>query len=506
MVIGWPNSSGNITISSRTSSARVQPVVAAKPFATLIDLQIPKPDWATISFSFKWTAVADGSALVAPGNFIYASSPTKVTNGAIQQHGATRGSIAGFNFNSAPPGGNITDSGSASSGKPFLTFSDPASYQLLIKLHGIAMVIAWAVAPFVGIFIARFLKDVLGVWWYRLHLGIMFVFCFLVTIASSLLVFLYKPPPHLSSIHHILGTLVCVLVLIQVVLGFVANALFSPMRDSVPWWDQAHWWLGRTVSIAGIVNLFLGLQLFQDQGYALASWIPLALGAYLFIAFVVLALGERFFGQVTHARGKGTDIELTRKSSARTDNVFKSDRSANGNSGPRRQNTIDTQGSSRRGSFGSATPLKRSVDYPQTSPKPPMPPVPPVPAMPSDFTTELQSPRDRDRYTAYSYAEPPPPPRAAAATAVLPPPQPEQFFEVSSPSPRGGGGGSPRGYGGGQDRYADARQPDRYADPRYTVIDASYGGVARPETRMYESQYGRPNGGGDRGGGGGRRY
>ena len=65
------------------------------------------------------------------------------------------------------------------------------------------MFIAWGIAPFVGIFIARYLKDLLGVWWYRLHVGIMVGVVGGGTVIGLFVKLVYKTPPHFDSPHQV---------------------------------------------------------------------------------------------------------------------------------------------------------------------------------------------------------------------------------------------------------------------------------------------------------------
>ncbi|KAH9271373.1 hypothetical protein BASA83_006464 [Batrachochytrium salamandrivorans] len=50
MVVGWANGTGGYTISNRLSTAHAMPTVAATQFATLMPLQVPAPQWATLAF------------------------------------------------------------------------------------------------------------------------------------------------------------------------------------------------------------------------------------------------------------------------------------------------------------------------------------------------------------------------------------------------------------------------------------------------------------------------
>ncbi|KAH6568007.1 hypothetical protein BASA50_001168 [Batrachochytrium salamandrivorans] len=310
MVVGWANGTGGYTISNRLSTAHAMPTVAATQFATLMPLQVPAPQWATLAFSFRWDSTSSIATLASPGNYIYAFCAIPPTaNGAIARHD-NFGAMLSFDYISAAPSGNGTNttsvSGSGVTFAPILT-STPSMYKTIVVLHGVSMFIAWGVAPLIGIFIARYLKNKLDVWWYRLHLIIMFMFCFLLTIGSTAAIVLYKSSPHFQGLHRLLGIVVSVAVVFQVIMGFVSNAMFTPGRDRIPVIDKIHWWFGRILCVAGVVNIFFGLILFQDMGYPMVFWLPVLLGVYFFVVFVLFSMGERYFGQVNHGKLVGLD-------------------------------------------------------------------------------------------------------------------------------------------------------------------------------------------------------
>ncbi|KAI9349181.1 hypothetical protein BDR26DRAFT_853180 [Obelidium mucronatum] len=159
------------------------------------------------------------------------------------------------------------------------------------------MFIAWSVLPPIAIFIARYMKDRMGHNWYLSHKWIMlggvgiFTIIGIVSVEWSL-----NPTDSVlrfigSSNHGIIGTVVALIVYpLQVILGEVSNALWSAERKSIPWWDKAHWWLGRAVVVLAIVNTYLGL---VEYG-AKVIWI---VGYWVWIAVVVF-VGFGYFGEV----------------------------------------------------------------------------------------------------------------------------------------------------------------------------------------------------------------
>ncbi|KAJ1565139.1 hypothetical protein HK405_013066, partial [Cladochytrium tenue] len=118
--------------------------------------------------------------------------------------------------------------------------SSPIDPDVGVLVHGSLMFVAWGVCPPAAIFIARYLKPQLRHNWYRLHMGLATGGTLLLTGLGLLFVELTLGPG-------------------DVVLGVLANWLFSPSRTGVPWWDQLHWWLGRGVVLLALAQIHLGL-------------------------------------------------------------------------------------------------------------------------------------------------------------------------------------------------------------------------------------------------------
>jgi hypothetical protein len=91
---------------------------------------------------------------------------------------------------------------------------------------------------------------------------------------------------------------------LQITLGFISNALWTPTRRSIPWWDQAHWWLGRLLSLFAIATLYLGFDEFNSVVSPDTSPIPVLLRVvfwlWIGVGLVVLVSGQFLYGQVHH--------------------------------------------------------------------------------------------------------------------------------------------------------------------------------------------------------------
>jgi hypothetical protein len=328
MVIGFKNGA-SYTLSDRTSRSRALPTVADTQASTLVPLAVPAPSWATIAFSFRRPIASLG--ITKDSSYIFASG-TGVTTPSdprsfFSPHGvdhvfgaldftatvtstSTTGGSGGNNGTrtTAPTPGR-TSPATAPTGetKSILNLPSNFSYTTLLLVHGYLLLFAWVLCPFVGIFIARFMKAKLGHWWYRLHLMVMIFGAGLFSIAGALLVYLYKDGPHFSteySLHPLLGLIVTILMILQFVLGFVSDYLFDEDRTSIPWWDVLHWWFGRLLTIFAIATIVLGIRYYEsffgDSGLTL--YITLAvMGSF---GVLLMVYGQFSFGTTHHVKEK----------------------------------------------------------------------------------------------------------------------------------------------------------------------------------------------------------
>jgi hypothetical protein len=58
----------------------------------------------------------------------------------------------------------------------------------------------------------------------------------------------------------------------QLISGVVIDKLFNPQRLSTPILDKLHWWGGRLSVLGGIINVYLGLGLFNVLFEATNIW------------------------------------------------------------------------------------------------------------------------------------------------------------------------------------------------------------------------------------------
>ncbi|KAI9204188.1 uncharacterized protein BJ171DRAFT_120458 [Polychytrium aggregatum] len=316
--IGWKNSTGGINVQEFTSASHA--INSANPVSFSV---VPKPASCPSSGSYSVvfaisrplrapTGASSGALSSTAGTtFIFAGNtgtPPEDSGSNIGRHTVHGGVGISMNFISNPSyAGTVAQPppSSNSTNGPAPAPPAPMSSELLFPLlHGIMMFAAWGVVPFVGIFIARFMKDKLGHWWYRLHLGLMIgVTGGFTLLAAGLMLSLdgFQVDFTSNTLHKGAGVSMIGLMLLQFVLGFVSNHLWSADRPSVPWWDKLHWWLGRTLVLMGVITMFLGLQAYGGvpMTYIFGFWFILG-----FLA-LVLVIGEFTIGQINHVAGHG---------------------------------------------------------------------------------------------------------------------------------------------------------------------------------------------------------
>ncbi|KAJ3137022.1 hypothetical protein HK101_003927 [Irineochytrium annulatum] len=298
MYVAWPNgaSSGAVIMSQRSTSGHSQPSYVTPQQFTMISTNPP-----TISVVAGATMTATFScpdALVSrtgATSFIYAFSdspaytPSDPTSG-FPEHGGRDCGV--FTMDLSTTGGQ--SGGSAS--------SDGVDADALRKAHGAVMVVGWGVLPAVGVFIARYMKDRLGHLWYILHSWIMQGGVVACTVIGLVLIEVeVSPGPRFvpDHPHKVLG---CILVFgilpAQIILGHVSDRLWTAERRAVPWWDKAHWWLGRLAGTLGVVVIFLGIWLYGTETTVLLA----CFAAWIGVVFIVFGVAERMIGVVHHIK------------------------------------------------------------------------------------------------------------------------------------------------------------------------------------------------------------
>ena len=203
IVAGWLNAANtNVTMGGYVSNARVMPQHTANLFATLAPLDVPAPAWAKIAFSVTMLkSNTYGVPINGAMDYIYAygeGAPTirDSTTSPIPLHDFMGGfnldfSVQGAMTTLAPrkPKDGLTGALTSNYHLGFLALPPGVTFEQVVNNHAAIMLTAWGVFPWVGIFIAKYMKRYLDVWWYRLH---MFVMLFLVVgLGNAGIIYLY---------------------------------------------------------------------------------------------------------------------------------------------------------------------------------------------------------------------------------------------------------------------------------------------------------------------------
>jgi len=132
-------------------------------------------------------------------------------------------------------------------------------------VHGIFMFLAWAVAAPLGIFFARFARNVLPKRWFSLHWGFQALATLPLTVAGLMIIFLANVTFKTSEKHHVIGIVVVICLFTQLSIGVVHHQLYTPQRKYIPWWTRLHWWFGRLLALLALVQISFGLQLYDEK-------------------------------------------------------------------------------------------------------------------------------------------------------------------------------------------------------------------------------------------------
>jgi len=158
-------------------------------------------------------------------------------------------------------------------------------------IHGSLMFIAWfGIAPF-GFFLARFMKSFS--WWFQVHRAIMLVAMATMIAAFGVIIAETAPGEHFNNAHKIIGLIVVIMGAAQPVIGFLADKLFNPDRKSTPVFpDMVHWSLGWVSITLGMINIILGLILYEktDRGVLIAYCVGAAAVFVFCVGFAIFRL------------------------------------------------------------------------------------------------------------------------------------------------------------------------------------------------------------------------
>ncbi|KAI9349187.1 hypothetical protein BDR26DRAFT_816864 [Obelidium mucronatum] len=285
LFVGWKDPiSTDIILSQRQGQGHKPPPYQKDSIFTKVPTptNILIPSAATLSFSFTIPISSNLIHLNETNSFVFALSQKPPTN--------TRNPASAFPYHSFRSIFTVD----FSANQPQPPSPSPTSPKLdLILIHAVSMFFAWSVLPPIAIFIARYMKDRWGHNWYLAHKHIM-----LGGVGSLLILGVVAVESSFdhwflgNTVHGLIGMgLVFVGYPMQIVLGYVSNAMWSPTRVHVPWWDRVHWVVGRGLVLLAVVNTYFGLVLYGVG----EGWWVVAYG--LWIGVGVLGVGFGFVGE-----------------------------------------------------------------------------------------------------------------------------------------------------------------------------------------------------------------
>ncbi|KAI8905839.1 hypothetical protein EDD86DRAFT_193504 [Gorgonomyces haynaldii] len=290
MVIGYKNSTGGITLSARTSSAKREPTAVGSVQVVKTPATVQIPSWATLSFSFL-SKQSDSGFTAFSDAYIWAMSPSAPTslvdtNSAQLTVHSKRGSIQKIDFAADGP-----TAATGAAGGAILRLPSGFTYEQVVQIHAYMMIFAWVLMPLIGIYVARSLKHT-GNGWFVMHIVIMVLGVFVVSLGAIALIYLYSDDKLIVPTvpHTYVGYAITGLAAIQMGLGLAAHWTYNPDRSSAPIIDRIHWWIGRVLSLGALANVALGILLYQES-YPLPIAIPVAAGVALLIGIVFIVVG-----------------------------------------------------------------------------------------------------------------------------------------------------------------------------------------------------------------------
>eukprot|EP00002_Diphylleia_rotans_P013251 TRINITY_DN2582_c0_g1_i10.p1 TRINITY_DN2582_c0_g1~~TRINITY_DN2582_c0_g1_i10.p1 ORF type:complete len:942 (-),score=129.11 TRINITY_DN2582_c0_g1_i10:146-2971(-) len=191
------------------------------------------------------------------------------------------------------------------------------SQDLIVMLHGFMMFLAWGILTPIAIFIARYMNphgqfgeksSYTTYSWLQYHSSFQIISVLMSTISAILMVVHISQNgySHLDNNHTKMGVSILILSLGQPVLGYLADYMWDPTRESAPVFpDSIHNWLGRILFAGAFCTIKLGLDEYECGTFALYSFYT-----YSTVVFVVF-----FWRDISFLRLKAYD-EVNREDAA----------------------------------------------------------------------------------------------------------------------------------------------------------------------------------------------
>jgi len=299
--VGWVNSRGDPVVSRRKSSGYVLPGFNPNSNFNVTKLSAGETQpWVKLGFKVT-RPIASDNTFASTSRIIFAHSDSKPDDvddprSPFPFHRNNKGLLDPINF--------LGDGGKST------TVDDSGNTKAILIAHGILFFIAWGIAPFVGIFVARYLKNAMGVWWYRVHLGIFVGITGILSLISFFLIYSTVEASHFDGTHHKIGLAIFILMFFQFALGYTSNALWDPKRSTVPWWDVLHWYFGRSLVLLAVINIFLGINEYSEHTGQPIDDVTVGYWIWIGIMFSIMIIGHFYFGGTQHHIEKHSEEDL----------------------------------------------------------------------------------------------------------------------------------------------------------------------------------------------------
>ncbi|KAG5912589.1 hypothetical protein E4U42_002127 [Claviceps africana] len=177
----------------------------------------------------------------------------------------------------------------------------PGGKKTLLYAHGVIMTLVFLV----GFPVGAMLMPLLGRW--LVHAGWqVFFFVFMWAGFGVGYVLSQRLDLFFTQAHTRLGTILCVLMCVQPVLGWLHHRHFAQHRRRGPV-SHAHIWYGRALILLGVINGGLGVQLAHNERAFVVAYCVVA------AVFAVLYLGSLWVGRSRGSSGRGQDGRVERK-------------------------------------------------------------------------------------------------------------------------------------------------------------------------------------------------
>ena len=179
-----------------------------------------------------------------------------------------------------------------------------------VKLHAILMLFAWIWLATLAVVTARYMLDPIGKQWPLVHIGLAGVAIFLTLFSFGIIInaVMSTGTGHFNSPHKFLGLMLFLSLFVQIALGAHSYFSYNSEREVPPVFpDKVHWWLGRSIMVLAITNIFCGLWEYAPS--SVAPWFLFWM--WLASLLIVIAVLEAFHrGDVPSRSTQEKEYEL----------------------------------------------------------------------------------------------------------------------------------------------------------------------------------------------------